>query len=1223
MADIPMVEDGQQGGFQKAYRNEPDVAALAADLKSKGYTREQIEAEADNLPINRDMLSRLMAEYDDGDAPEAEPVAAPSPQSASSAADAPTPAPKPRETFLERESDYVQAQRRAMSEAKFRDDKERQFAQSANASSSAIWSAAFVTENSAGSIIGQLGEMDFPKVEGYNPFDQREDGTTDIDGYEQFFKAFSGSRSPEQTALIKSRIDEEMANRQILANGGAEGFIATLAAGLTDPINLASMMLPAAKGGQAIDFVYTGLVANTAAEAVLHSTQITRTAEESAVNIIGSALLDGVLGTVAQTLTKPQRETLTQEIMGGHRPAGAAAVIEPTGAEISKTNPLSRLAATMTKVTPLGRTLQSANEKVRSTVQKLAESGIRLRGDAAPTAVESLVKLDYAKQAETTIKVRDIQNKFIKSTGLSEITFNSELIRAMRRGDRSQYPEVEQAAQLLRRDMDQLWENAAKARVEGTFREVDGTSVPEDFMAQRGLSVEVSNMTELSDGRSVDGLDIVIKNDAGADVGAVQSQLMPDGTLQIFNSSLDAGLRGQGIGKNAYMVLIAKAKERDINKITSDSSVSIDAQRVWESLGATKTDRGTDFTARNPQTGRQQEFTLDESPLYSLDISGMRIERTSPRVEPIRSTTSESYMTRRYDLNVIRNDPEGFKRAWIAGINDQRVRNNETPLDPTDAYEVANDIYDKIINLRMGDLHYNIGPSGAAQTKARVDVQDSFLEDYLVKDWEALFEGYVKSLSPRVRMQEQFGDFRLKDQLDAIQEEYSLAISQLDRRIERAEGKERNKLVREKGKLSDKMQSEIRDIEIMRDRILNVPQEPSLVNPENRGILSALRAARSWNIVTSLSNMLISSIPDMARLITYQGAGRFAKAFARSALSREIRRSNLPTNQLAKIASAMERASAYRLSNLTEVEDGVVYTRGDKYAHKAADVVLTASGSKHWNSVTKTMVGYLFSDRLGRALRGTNVDDTAKLKQIGLDGDLLTRARSQARAHAFDDDGLYNLNLEQWTDRELVETIEAAAVREADLLVITPSAGDKPIFFTTEVGRTIFQFKSFMLAATNRLTLPITQEGGARPWLEILTHVGLGMGVYALKQKIADREISDDPTLLVAEAVENTGLAGYGVEFAKMGATLTGYSPLESEDNYQSHASLTGILGPTAAAAESALRIPNSNNSGEARAKAIRKLMPMQNHFILRSGYDKIEEDLARLLGAGPKNPKF
>lgn len=1067
MAGIPMVEDGQQGGFQKAYRNEPDVAALAADLKSKGYTREQIEAEADNLPINRDMLSRLMAEYDDGGAPEVEPVAAPSPQSAPSAADVPTPAPKPRETFLERESDYVQAQRRAMSEAKFRDDKERQFAQSANASSSAIWSAAFVTENSAGSIIGQLGETDFPKVEGYNPFDQKEDGTTDIDGYEQFFKAFSGSRSPEQTALIKSRIDEEMANRQILANGGAEGFIATLAAGLTDPINLASMMLPASKGGQAIDYVYTGLVANTAAETVLHSTQITRTAEESAVNIIGSALLDGVLGTVAQTLTKPQREALTEEIMGGHRPAGAAAVIEPTGAEISKTNPLSRLAATMTKVTPLGRTLQSANEKVRSTVQKLAESGIRLRGDAAPTAVESLVKLDYAKQAETTIKVRDIQNKFIKSTGLSEITFNSELIRAMRRGDRSQYPEVEQAAQLLRKDMDQLWENAAKAKIEGTFREVDGV------------------------------------------------------------------------------------------------------------------------------------------------------------VEPIRSTTSESYMTRRYDLNIIRNDPEGFKRAWIAGINDQRVRNNETPLDPTDAYEVASDIYDKIINLRTGDLHYNIGPSGAAQTKARVDVQDSFLEDYLVKDWEALFEGYVKSLSPRVRMQEQFGDFRLKDQLDAIQEEYSLAISQLDRRIERAEGKERNKLVREKGKLSDKMQSEIRDIEIMRDRILNVPQEPSLVNPENRGILSALRAARSWNIVTSLSNMLISSIPDMARLITYQGAGRFAKAFARSALSREIRRSNLPTNQLAKIASAMERASAYRLSNLTEVEDGVVYTRGDKYAHKAADMVLTASGSKHWNSVTKTMVGYLFSDRLGRALRGTNVDDTAKLKQIGLDGDLLTRARSQARAHAFDDDGLYNLNLEQWTDRELVETIEAAAVREADLLVITPSAGDKPIFFTTEVGRTIFQFKSFMLAATNRLTLPLSQEGGARPWLEILTHVGLGMGVYALKQKIADREISDDPTLLVAEAVENTGLAGYGVEFAKMGATLTGYSPLESEDNYQSHASLTGILGPTAAAAESAMRIPNSNNSGEARAKAIRKLMPMQNHFILRSGYDKIEEDLARLLGGGSKNPKF
>ena len=114
-----------------------------------------------------------------------------------------------------------------------------------------------------------------------------------------------------------------------------------------------------------------------------------------------------------------------------------------------------------------------------------------------------------------------------------------------------------------------------------------------------------------------------------------------------------------------------------------------------------------------------------------------------------------------------------------------------------------------------------------------------------------------------------------------------------------------------------------------------------------------------------------------------------------------------------------------------------------------------------------------------------------------------------------------------------METIEAGAVKEADTLVVTPSAGDKPIWFTSEIGRTLFQFKSFMMAATNRIMLPLSQEGGIRPWKEITTAVGLGMGVYAFKQAAAGREISDDPTVLAFEAVENTGLAGYAVEMAK------------------------------------------------------------------------------------------
>lgn len=1068
-----------------------DPESTASKLKSKGYTRDQVAEMGAKLPVNDDQLDMLLSHWEveepiERAAPSPAPVAGPieepepieepapspsSPPSAPRKADVPTPPPSAEDAFLEVESSWIQAQYEAKNQAQLADDKQRQYAQAMNASSGSIWGAAFATENTAGSIAAQIGEQEFPPLEGYNPYDSNEEGATDIDGYEQFYKAFGASRSPEQTAVIKSRIDEEMRNRQILAEGGAEGLLASIAAGVTDPINLVGLVIPLAAGAKTLDYAYAGFAASAATEVGLQGLQHTRTAAESAANIVAGTLLSGVLGAAVNGLSKAARDRMTNEVaaqlMSGHKSAGAASAAA-TGSTIKTDNPLSRLAATMTKITPLGRTLQSKNETVRRTVQELSESGIRLNGDTMAVPVESMVKRDYAQMSVTTIKVRDMMGKWMKSTGMDELSWNAELIGAMRRGDRSNHPEIEAAAAAIRKDMDQIWEAAAAAKVDGTYTMVDGEPVP------------------------------------------------------------------------------------------------------------------------------------------------------------IRASTSESYMTRRYDLNAVRNDPEGYKRAWMDAIDEQRVREGKSTLDRTEAYEVASDIYDNVINLKSGDSHFNIGPSGAAQTKQRVDVKDSFFEDFLVKDWESLLEGYMKSLAPRTRIAERFGDYRMTDQLDAITNQYSNAISRIDRQIDNApDAKSRNKLVREKKKVSDKMQSEIRDLEIMRDRILNVPQEASTLNPENRGILSALRAARSWNIVTSLSNMLISSVPDMARLITYNGAGKFSKAFARSAFTKSIRRRNLPTDELAKMASAMERASAYRLGALTEVEDGVVFTRGDKYAHKAADAVLTASGSKHWNSVTKTIAGYLYGDKLGRALIRGNADDISKLNRAGLSGDALSRARASARQHGFDDDGLFNLNLERWADRDLVQTIEAGAVREADLLVITPSAGDKPIFFTTEAGRTIFQFKSFMLASTNRLTLPITQEGGARPWAEIMTHVGLGLGVYALRSAMNGKEMSEDPAVMTVEAVASTGLAGYGLEMAKMAGTLSGYNPLEEEGDYRSHAGLAGMLGPTASMVERSVAIPSIDQSGDAKAKAVRKLLPMQNHFILRNGYDKLEENLAKTLGGGSSDVQF
>ena len=86
---------------------------------------------------------------------------------------------------------------------------------------------------------------DFEEQEGYNPFTD----PAETQGYEPWATAFSDSRSPQQTASIKQRIDGENQDRQFLAESGAPGVLASIAAGVVDPVTIASLFVPAPRVG--------------------------------------------------------------------------------------------------------------------------------------------------------------------------------------------------------------------------------------------------------------------------------------------------------------------------------------------------------------------------------------------------------------------------------------------------------------------------------------------------------------------------------------------------------------------------------------------------------------------------------------------------------------------------------------------------------------------------------------------------------------------------------------------------------------------------------------------------------------------------------------------------------------------------------------------------------------------------------------------------------------
>ena len=951
-----------------------------------------------------------------------------------------------------------------------------------------VWTAAFEETNALSSYIASIPLPKVADVKGYSPYNKSEQGKSDIDGYEMYADSFTESFNPQTTAVIKANINKELRNQKILNNGGGLGIAASVAAGIADPINLALMMAPgygqASIGKIALQSAAVGATATAIQESALHSTQYTRTLDESMLNIGVGAIADGLLGAGIGKLTRQDRDEVTEAILdhvknGSPRNVGAAQVASYGGAkgeEVKKTiNPFTKIALFSTKHSPIGRTLQSDNVVVRATAQDMADHQFRLDGDPTQaTSVESLINLDYAKFGISEQKVAKLESQFAKEGGTVD-SFNFQLADAMRNGDVSDNALVQQAAKELRVHIDDVWNRAAAAEVEGTF------------------------------------------------------------TLDI-----------------------------------------------------------------------------DDNPV------------------PIKTSTAASYMTRRKDINAVRNNPQGYQQAWIDGLKDRAVRyeaqaiKEGLPVPPqkTDAEweAIAAEIYERDINLTVGDLNFNTNNSKIpTQTKQRVDIKDSYLSDggFLVIDWRSLMDGYMRSMAPKARMAERFGTYKLGE----LKERLNADIIAESRKTTKDIAKGANALKAQKAlkKKSDALASNVNDLTVMAQRIMNETPPPTVKTKVDKGVISALRTTRAANVFMMLGNVLVSSLPDVSRQLTYTMSAKYIGAFAKNFNAKSIRLSGISKDQMSALAQSVEKTQAIRIKEITMVDDQFAATPMDKHASAIATKALQLTGFQHWNSWGKGIAGSLYGDRVASALiKGT---DKPKLRSLGFDEQMQEEMATQAKLHSTKTGGLYDLNLDLWDiDVMTREAIEAAAVKEANFLVTTPGAGDLPILLDGEIARSLFQFQSFAMAATNRIMLPLLQESSVRSTMEIVTHMIMGYAAYELKSASMDRDTSKDSGKdKVWNAINHTGLMGYLGEIHRRQYGLTGVDPtgvMDKDRKFVSRGGLGSWLGPSAGTAQNIWKANplNTMTTSEQKAKAQRRLLPLQNHFALRHGYDEVEKAIAQIM---------
>ena len=320
-------------------------------------------------------------------------------------------------------------------------------------------------------------------------------------GYEDVAHVFEDARNRSEFEAIKSRVDRERAQDEELASQGMTGVMATLGAGVLDPINLVpfagegKLLYTLSKTGKvgkmALVGARAGLYAGTAAEVVAQNTRLTQTAEQSLMNVAASTVLSsavaGGIGRLTQIAGKAENiESFSQQFAreaeayatqrtGADLSVGAAQVAK-TSLEQETLSSAANLEKYLKFQDPVLRLSNNPSVEARRTVQELAEVPLTTKkneeGIASAVPVESMIaqhdanldllNLDIYDLFMTHRKGRKARTGDLAITGIGDLIrkptagritftdFRNEIGKAMARNDTHEIPEVAQAAKLYR-----------------------------------------------------------------------------------------------------------------------------------------------------------------------------------------------------------------------------------------------------------------------------------------------------------------------------------------------------------------------------------------------------------------------------------------------------------------------------------------------------------------------------------------------------------------------------------------------------------------------------------------------------------------------------------------------------------------------------------------------------------------------------------------------------
>jgi len=377
---------------------------------------------------------------------------------------------------------------------------------------------------------------------------------------------------------------------------------------------------------------------------------------------------------------------------------------------------------------------------------------------------------------------------------------------------------------------------------------------------------------------------------------------------------------------------------------------------------------------------------------------------------------------------------------------------------------------------------------------------------------------------------------------------------------------------------------------------------------------------KSFNVLVGMGGAMVSSIPDVARVVMVEG---FEAAYGKGLKIHFAKQSKainkLSKSELRKSAVAADAVLGLRAHAFADLGD----VFGNRFAvervlNASTGAMFVLNGLNIWNQALKEFAGNVTMLRMTEAImkpwNKLSKADKEKLLKNGIGQQEHMRMAQQIKNHGEQIDGEWMPNTEAWQDPTMRLSFRNALNQNVERIIITPGAGDRALWTSTEFGSLITQFKSYGQAATVRMLASGLQERDGAFWQGAFLLVGLGAMVNEMKraQYGLDRKETFDEKLI--NAIDRSGITGFFMDVnnavEKLSNNRLGLRPAAvDERRFQmpTGAKLSATLGPTAGNIANAASIMTDVITGQADQKtadSLRFLTPFGNHPVADPFFD-------------------